>query len=327
MISLPCSIWGDENPTLVVWESGAQGAYIGESARAGGSYMIAMGEANDQTSSLSDEEKARLTTWLIDQKLQGVTCPLITEGIIAYTKAKPPLSIPLRAVRLLQFIAKETSVIGISFDLRQEHLAAYAWSESTKETEVGFLVDFLLKKEWLEARPRVATVTYGEYELPNHVRVTVAGHGQIEQAKVNPDSPYAFIAMWFDETMDALFENGIAPAVREAGYEPVRIDRKLDVDKIDDAIIAEIRRSRFIVADFTHGKEGVRGGVYFEAGFAEGLGIHVFYTCRNDMIDKLHFDTRQRAHAVWETPEDLRSELKARIESRIGHGPNRQANP
>lgn len=92
--------------------------------------------------------------------------------------------------------------------------------------------------------------------IPSYVRVTVDGHSQIEQSEVNPDASKAFIAMWFDETMDALFENGIAPAIREAGYEPVRIDRKLDVDKIDDAIIAEIRRSRFIVADFTH--EGKR---------------------------------------------------------------------
>ena len=42
-------------------------------------------------------------------------------------------------------------------------------------------------------------------------------------------------------------------------------------NKIDDEIVAEIRRSKFIIADFSHGSDGARGGVYFEAGFAHGL--------------------------------------------------------
>ena len=41
-----------------------------------------------------------------------------------------------------------------------------------------------------------------------------------------------------------------------------KIDEKPDVDKIDDETIGEIRRSRLLVADFTHGSEGPRGGVY-----------------------------------------------------------------
>ena len=100
----------------------------------------------------------------------------------------------------------------------------------------------------------------------------------------------------------------------------LRIDRKPDVDKIDDEIIAEIRRSRFLVADFTHGDKGARGGVYYEAGFAYGLGKPVIYTCRADMVDYLHFDTRQYAHILWETPEELREGLKNKIVARIGEG-------
>ena len=52
-------------------------------------------------------------------------------------------------------------------------------------------------------------------------------------------------------------------------------------NSIDDEIIAEIRRSWFVVADFTcgtvphEGKEVAipRGGVYYEAGFAQGLNV------------------------------------------------------
>ncbi|MCE2469250.1 MAG: hypothetical protein J4F32_01775 [Dehalococcoidia bacterium] len=258
-----------------------------------------------------------MTTWMVDQRLQGNNLPVITKGIVDYIKSKSPLSIPVRAVRLLQFISKETSHIGASFSLMPETLAVYAWSESTTENEVAFLIDFLLKKGWLDARLGVGQVRYGEFRVPAYVRVTVEGHGQLERQEVALGSSQAFIAMWFDRTMDTVFENGISPAVEDAGYVPMRIDRKSDLNKIDDEIISEIRRSRFLVADFTYGDEGVRGGVYFAAGFAEGLGIPVIYTCRKDMLDKLHFDTRQYAHIDWETPEELRTKLKNRILARI----------
>ena len=65
------------------------------------------------------------------------------------------------------------------------------------------------------------------------------------------------------------------------------------------------------------------GGVYYEAGFAFGLGLPVIYTCREDMVDKIHFDTRQYHHTVWKTAEGLRESLKNRIVALIGEGPNR----
>jgi nucleoside 2-deoxyribosyltransferase len=58
----------------------------------------------------------------------------------------------------------------------------------------------------------------------------------------------------------------------------VKIDNVEHVNDINDEIIAQIRRSRFMVCDLT----GYRGGVYFEAGFAYGLGLEVIYTCRKD---------------------------------------------
>lgn len=78
----------------------------------------------------------------------------------------------------------------------------------------------------------------------------------------------AFVAMWFDKTMDNFFFNGIQPAIEHDGTKCIRIDFKEHNNKICDEIIAEIRRSRYLVADFT----GNRGGVYYEAGFAYGLG-------------------------------------------------------
>ena len=68
-----------------------------------------------------------------------------------------------------------------------------------------------------------------------------------------------------------------------------------------------------MVADFT----GQRAGVYYEAGFATGLGRPVIWCCRKDEIDKLHFDTNHKNHIDWETPEELRDRLYRRIRATI----------
>jgi tRNA A37 threonylcarbamoyladenosine modification protein TsaB len=74
---------------------------------------------------------------------------------------------------------------------------------------------------------------------------------------------------------------------------------------------------RFLVADFT----GQRGSVYYESGFAHGLNIPVIYTCRQDWMEKAHFDTRQYNHIVWKDEQDLYTQLFNRIGRTIGWGP------
>ena len=128
----------------------------------------------------------------------------------------------------------------------------------------------------------------------------------------------AFVAMWFDQQMNDAYKKGIEPGIRDAGFVPIRIDEKKDANRIDDDILDAITQSRFVVADMTHGSDGVRGSVYFEAGFARGHGLDVIYCCRRDCIDRLPFDTRQYHHIVWDTPRELRTALAERIRARIG---------
>ena len=129
--------------------------------------------------------------------------------------------------------------------------------------------------------------------------------------------------MWFDDSMNEVYESAIQPGIEDAGYEAIRIDRKEHVNKIDDEIIAELRRARLVVADFTHGDAGPRGGVYYEAGFAHGRSIPVIFSCREDAIEKVHFDTRQYNHIVWELGklDEFRRALATRISAVLGDGP------
>jgi len=164
------------------------------------------------------------------------------------------------------------------------------------------------------------------------------------------DSRQCFVAMWFVDEMNDVYKKAIKPAIEyiEEGetqprFKAIRIDNVEHINDINDEIIAQIRRSRFVVCDLT----GYRSGVYFEAGFAYGLGIDIIYTCREDwskdgdLFDKkknlvkqlfdengkeievrkdgVHFDLAHRNQIKWtmEGLKDLKSRLTKRIKAII----------
>lgn len=133
--------------------------------------------------------------------------------------------------------------------------------------------------------------------------------------------------MWFGENgstskdnQDKLYLEGLTSAVNNAGYKITRSNAEQYNNFIMDKIIGDIRLAPFIIADFT----GNRGGVYFEAGFARGLGKEVIHTCHKDdfVPEKTHFDIQQINTIVWDKPEELYESLYHRIRATIGQGPH-----
>lgn len=119
-----------------------------------------------------------------------------------------------------------------------------------------------------------------------------------------------FVAMSFAADLKDAYVNGIAPLEAATGFRMIRVDDLEFNEKICDRILLEIRRSHFAIADVTHH----RPAVYFEAGFAMGLGLPVIWTCREGELDpKANFDTRQYNHIQWKDPEELRQRLSDRI--------------
>ena len=95
--------------------------------------------------------------------------------------------------------------------------------------------------------------------------------------------------------------------------EPVRLDLVEYNEKICDKIVAEIRTCQFLVADVTRQRQNV----YFEAGFAMGLGRPVIWTCKEYDFTNVHFDTQQENYILWKEPRDLRTKLTDRIKATI----------
>lgn len=116
-------------------------------------------------------------------------------------------------------------------------------------------------------------------------------------------STHAFMAMRFgDDDLERVFRDHLIPAVAATGFElrPTNGPHQT-AGSIDNRMRVEIRTSRFVVCDLTHGNRGA----YWEAGFAEGLGRPVFYVCRADVLTSgdrevaPHFDTRQQLIIPW----------------------------
>lgn len=132
----------------------------------------------------------------------------------------------------------------------------------------------------------------------------------------------AFVAMRIGEAeTDRLFERTLSPVLRDLGLTPIRIDRVDFNDDIDDRIISEIRRADVVIADLTF----ARPSVYYEGGFATGLGKPVIYTARRDHLHprdsdplgnlRVHFDLQMKNIIAWSEPESpsFRKTLARRV--------------
>ncbi len=159
-----------------------------------------------------------------------------------------------------------------------------------------------------------------------NVSLTLQGHQHcVNLLSSKSRTTNAFVAMWFGEDLSSAYNNAIAPAIEECGFRPVRVDNVEHNNDITDEIIVGIKESRFVVADMT----GYRGGVYYEAGFAHGLGIPVIFTCRKDWFDgekddggkivkeKIHFDISHQNIIIWEAEDELRKRIVNRIRATI----------
>jgi hypothetical protein len=247
--------------------------------------------------------KMKIGFWTRDQNELGEQ-PTVTNNKIEEIKALPELSVRERAERLLRFAIREQRDLGGFIKFPSPEAAGITHSRS--DPDVIMLGHLLLERGWFRGN-----ISGSAQVSPN---------GFIYASETNAtESAIGFIAMWFDPSMNTTRSDGLEPAIRAAGYTPIVVSGVEHVNKIDDEIFSQIRRSKFLVADFT----GHRGGVYFEAGFAMGLGRPVFWTCRKDDLKNLHFDIRQYNCIDWTDPVDLATRLKRRIEAVIGAGPIR----
>ena len=189
------------------------------------------------------------------------------------------------------------------------------------------LINEVKTKEWIKV---------GNLPQPQPFVPTLAGRRWYEQRfhQIRQEAQ-GFIAMWFPSAADESstemekIRSTIEDAISEAGYRPYCVINDEGISGgIDDEIIAQIRQSRFLVADLTdltdEASQG-RRNVYYEAGFAYGQGLDVIYTCKRQQFEKnkAAFDIQQMDILQWDVDKiegksGIRQRLTNRILARLG---------
>ena len=132
------------------------------------------------------------------------------------------------------------------------------------------------------------------------VQLTPEGWEQYgELSEKRAEGRNAFMALQFGDTdLDWMVDHCFKPAALRAGFTLKKLSDEQPAGLIDNQIRAALLSARFVVADLSHANLGA----YWEAGYAEGLGRPVIYTCESSIWaqKKTHFDTSHMLTVIWE---------------------------
>lgn len=242
------------------------------------------------------------------QQLSKTTPKLTTRTLSENLRAQLP-TVQEQANNLLTFLAESAGEIGVSVSVVLiSHWTALCGAKSEQAVEA--LISFLIAKNFVkEERP----ITRARF-----FSVTFEGWIHYEELQnQNSDSTIAFMAMKFgDPELDQVVDEFFRPAVLQTGFRLQKLTDEQRAGLIDDQLRVQIRRARILIADLTH----ANNGAYWEAGFAEGLGIAVIYTCKESEFKKqAHFDTNHHLTVMWnpDKPEEAAEKLKATIRATL----------
>ncbi|NER78881.1 MAG: hypothetical protein F6K42_04745 [Leptolyngbya sp. SIO1D8] len=120
---------------------------------------------------------------------------------------------------------------------------------------------------------------------------------------------FAFIAMSMDPNNPEL--DDILDAIKEGasscGVTAERIDEEQTNEPITKRMLTAITESEFVVVDLTH----ARPNVYYEAGYAQGLGKIPIYIAKQDA--QVHFDIQDYPVIFFRNLRSMRSSLADRL--------------
>ncbi|MGZ8947823.1 MAG: hypothetical protein ACXW1W_20645 [Methylococcaceae bacterium] len=218
---------------------------------------------------------------------------------------------------LIRWLAEHSESPGddVSLEPIEHHLSIIG---AKTEKGVVLVLSHLIEKGLVKADLKPA---YDGYVGFDELMLTYDGWNYYETLlKGSVTYRRAFMAMQFGvPELNAVLENVFKPSAKMAGFDLFKLDDEPRAGLIDDRLRVEIQSSDFLIADLTH----ANNGSYWEAGYAEGLGKPVIYTCEQEKFNsqKTHFDTNHHLTVLWDknAPEQAGDLLKATIRATLPH--------
>ena len=255
----------------------------------------------------------KLSAWLRESYESGAEAPEIDSNTLKDVEAAlPNYRVSEKQLLLLRSFERRTAFPGQLITVTPHLDYPLAWASGEKE--FVYLLRCLIERG-LVRRADGPPELFDSFVF--QIEITSAGWNFLDEHAISAAiSDQVFVAMSFADELKPAWDDAIQPALSKANFRPYRVDATPHIDRIDAKIIAEIKNSRFLVADVTC----QRPGVYFEAGYALGFGLPVFWSVRADDLRNVHFDTRQYNHIVWENEQQLAEQLYLFVTAIVGKG-------
>jgi hypothetical protein len=249
------------------------------------------------------------------QMARGPNPSLLTSAV-AEAILKRPLPRPReQADLLIRWLAENVRAPGEKIWIQHATHGAIIGSRSRQGFEL--VVDHLFSQGLITGN-QSKTIGGGDAA---HATLSFGGWDRYENLRLG-GAIYrkAFMAMKFgDPILEHVLESAFKPSVKAAGFDLLKLSDVPRAGLIDNRLRAEIQAADFVVADLSHDNLGA----YWEAGYAEGLGKPVIYTCELAKFEatRTHFDTNHHLTILWDRTdlEKAGIELKATIRATLPH--------
>jgi hypothetical protein len=106
-----------------------------------------------------------------------------------------------------------------------------------------------------------------------------------------------FVMMPFGEWFDRYYQEIYVPAIKEAGFEPVRADELFTTGSVVEQIWEQIEKTKLLLADLT----GKNPNVFYELGLAHAARKPVVFTA--GALDDVPFDLRHLRVIIYDVRE------------------------
>ena len=183
--------------------------------------------------------------------------PITRDELRRYIQEYRPLSSLEKLDYSLLHFESATEFIGHTVQV--ESRFDYPLFHCTDPIELKHIIAFLLNNRFISPFKGYDRDYYNQYDVDHisHFFIDQKGYERLKELQ-GSDSNVGFVAMWYNQDMVSVYRKAIQPGIEyiEEGasaprFRAVRVDNIEHVNDINDEIIAQIRRSKFMVCDLT----------------------------------------------------------------------------